>query len=134
MIQIPNITLMNGLLGILVLAFIWMMYRFNKSNKNKYNIVDILMGPGNRASLTNHILLWFAGLSSWVVIDRELKGKDDISTILLGVLGVFVLQKTANIVTDLMNKPEVGTATATETSVVTTETKATVRPKPKGGK
>jgi hypothetical protein len=106
MIQLPNLTLMNGFLGILVLGFLWMMYRFNRANGNAYNIVDILMGPGNRASLTNHILLWFAGLSSWVVIDRELKGKDDVSTILLGVLGVFILQKTANIVTDIINRPD----------------------------
>ena len=85
-----------------------MMYKFNKTKGNNYNIVDILMGPNNRASLTNHILLAMAGMSIWVIVDRSNDGKD-VDTLLLGVLSIFVLGKTATAVTEIINKlpPEV---------------------------
>jgi len=98
-------SLVNAILLIFGLLFAWAMYRFNKARNNDYNIVDILMGPNKRASLTNHILLGMALLATWAVIDRELDGRDDVTTLLLGVLGIFVLQKTATAVTDIINKP-----------------------------
>jgi hypothetical protein len=106
MIHMPEVTVPNALLGLGMVVFFWMMYRFNRANGNSYNVVDLLMGPNGRASMTNHILLAMAVLSCWTVIDRELKGKDDVSTILLGVLGIFVAQKTATIVTDILNRPD----------------------------
>lgn len=110
-----HLSLVNALLLILILGFLWMMYRFNRASGNTYNTIDILMGPGNRASLTNHILLMFGLLSVWVVIDRELDGKDDVSTILLGVLGVFVTKQTAQAITEALNKPTESSET-TETT------------------
>lgn len=101
-----NLSLVNALLLIFALLFAWGMYRFNRDSGNEYNIVDILMGPNQRASLTNHILLAMALLSTWVVIDREMDGKDDVTTLLLGVLGIFVVGKTATAVTDIINRPE----------------------------
>jgi len=104
-----------------------MVYRFNRG-KNKYNVVDMLMGPNDRASLANHILLGMALLSCWVVIDREMDGKDDVSTILLGVLGIFVTQKIASIVADATNKPtESSTVTTTQASTI--ETAVLIPPK-----
>jgi len=98
-------TPVNALLLIMGLVFVWMVYRFNNANDNEYNIVDVLMGPNNRASLTNHILVAMAGMSVWVVIDRSNDGKD-VDTLLLGILSIFVLQKTAVAITDIINKPD----------------------------
>ena len=98
-------SLVNALLLIFGLLFAWGMYRFNRNQKNDYNIVDILMGPNKRASLTNHILLAMALMSIWVVVDRSNDGKD-VDTLLLGVLGIFVVGKTATAVTDILNRPD----------------------------
>jgi heme O synthase-like polyprenyltransferase len=99
-------SLVNAILLIFCLLFAWGMYRFNRARNNDYNVVDILMGPNKRASLTNHILLAMALLSTWVVVDREIDGKDDVTTLLLGVLGIFVVGKTATAVTDILNRPD----------------------------
>ncbi len=110
-----SLSLVNALLLILLLGFAWMMYRFNRNNKN-YNVVDILTDPLGRASLTNHILAAFAALSIWVVVDREMDGKDDVSTILLGVLAVFVTKQAATQITDIINKPTEPISTTTTTT------------------
>jgi hypothetical protein len=97
------LTFVNALWLIGALSFGWMMYRFNRNRSNRYNIVDILMGPNNRASLTNHILLAMAGMSIWVIVDRSNDGKD-VDTLLLGVLAIFVVGKTTTAVTEIINK------------------------------
>ena len=99
-----TISFVNALWLIGALCFAWMMYRFN-ATKNKYNVVDILMGPNNRASLTNHILLAMAGMSIWVIVDRSNDGKD-VDTLLLGVLAIFVVGKTTTAVTEIINREE----------------------------
>jgi len=99
-----TLSFVNALWLIGAICFAWMMYRFN-ATKNKYNVVDILMGPNSRASLTNHILLAMAGMSIWVIVDRSNDGKD-VDTLLLGVLAIFVVGKTATTVTDIINRPE----------------------------
>ena len=99
-----TLTFVNALWLIGALCFAWMMYRFNSDHKNHYNVVDILMGPNNRASLTNHILLAMAGMSIWVIVERASAGKD-VETLLLGVLGIFVIGKTATAITDAVYKP-----------------------------
>jgi len=112
-----SLSFVNALWLIGALCFGWMMYRFNRDHRNHYNIVDILMGPNDRASLTNHILLAMAGMSIWVVIDRSNDGKD-VDTLLLGVLGIFVIGKTATTITDIINRPEGSSTTTTETTEV----------------
>ena len=98
-----SLTYINALWLIGALCFAWMMYRFNRNQANLYNMVDILMGPNNRASMTNHILLAMAAMSIWVVIDRSNDGKD-VDTLLLGVLAIFVVGKTTTAVTDIINR------------------------------
>jgi hypothetical protein len=98
-----SLSFVNGLWLVGALCFAWMMYRFNRSQRNRYNVVDILMGPNDRASLTNHILLAMAGMSIWVIVDRSNDGKD-VDTLLLGVLGIFVIGTTAATVTDIINR------------------------------
>jgi hypothetical protein len=100
-----TLTFVNALWLIGALCFAWMMYRFNANQKNRYNVVDILMGPNNRASLTNHILLAMAGMSIWVIVDRSNDGKD-VDTLLLGVLAIFVVGKTTTAVTEIINKDD----------------------------
>lgn len=122
----------NALLLLLLVGGVWMIYRYNKLNE-RYNVVDMLIGGDGRASVGNHIQLSFAALSMWVVVDRELAGKDDVSTILLGVLGVFVAKQAATQITEAMNKPtEPISTTTTTTTEHKEETKTTAKPKPKG--
>ncbi len=133
MAALLQISPVNALLLILILCFIWMMYRFNRNNR-EYNVVDMLMGSDGRASTTNHIYWAFALLSMWVVVDRELKSKDDISTILLGVLGIFVAKQAATQIAETMNKPDAPSTTTSERTVKTTETVQADPPKPTKGK
>jgi hypothetical protein len=98
------VTPVNALLVFMLVGVVVMMYRFNRYYKH-YNIVDLLIGSDGRASITNHILLSMVALSVWVVVDRELALKDDVSTILLGVLAIFVTGKTATAITDTLNRP-----------------------------
>jgi len=49
--------------------------------------------------------LAMAGMSIWVIVDRSNDGKD-VDTLLLGVLAIFVVGKTATTVTDIINRPE----------------------------
>jgi len=100
-----TLSFVNALWLIGALCFAWMMIRFNANQKNRYNVVDILMGPNNRASLTNHILLSMAGMSIWVIVDRSNDGKD-VDTLLLGVLAIFVVGKTTTAVTEIINREE----------------------------
>ncbi len=111
-----QLTLVNAALIVMILGFALLMYRFNRQNP-RYNIVDMLIGGDGRASVSNHIQLALASLSVWVVVDRELDGKD-VETILLGVLGVFVVKQGAVQITDILNKP-----TAPGATVETVETK-----------
>jgi hypothetical protein len=78
-------------IGCLLILLAWWHLR----KGNHYDVRDLLLDhASNRAALDKHILLMMALLASWVVIDRELDGKDT-ETILLGVLGIFVLQRSA---------------------------------------
>lgn len=117
-----QLSAINGLLFIMLLCFVWMVVRFNNSDGNTYNIVDILMGANNRASMQNHVLVGMAMLSGWVIIDREMDGRDDVGTILLGVLGIFVAGKTATTITDIIKKPDAPSQVVTETTTKHVET------------
>jgi len=68
--------------------------------RNDYNILDLFMeGEPRKASVNKHILIGFALLSVWLIIMRSLDVADQIpesvDTLLLGVLGIFVIGRAA---------------------------------------
>lgn len=85
------------LLGlIVVLLGLWQLNR----RENDYHVLDLLMeGDPRRASVNNHILIGFALLSVWLVIMKTLDTAneipDSVGTLLLGVLGIFVVGRVA---------------------------------------
>jgi hypothetical protein len=81
---------------------VWLMYEWN-SGSSSYDIKDLLMSDG-KASLEKHIIAGFALLSIWVVIQQALSNKS-VETLLLGVLGIFVLKGAAeNVSNNMANK------------------------------
>lgn len=91
-----TITWTNGILLIAALLFIWLLARWHADKRNPYDLRDMLMDQTTRkAALDKHILLWFAGLSGWVVVTWTLEGKN-VETLLLGVLAVFIVNRAAN--------------------------------------
>ena len=85
------------LLGLLVaLLTLWTL----TLRKNDYNVLDLFMeGTPRKASVNNHIIIGSFLLSVWLVIMRSLDVADTIpesvDTLLLGVLGIFVLGRAA---------------------------------------
>jgi len=77
-----------------MLAFVcFVMWRFQLDKANPYDFKDILLDPlTHKASLDKHVLSLMAMLAAWAVIGMVMAGKD-IETLLLGVLGIFVLQR-----------------------------------------
>lgn len=68
-------------------------WRIQADQTQPYDIVDIFIDPNTgKASLDKHILLLMALLSAWTVVVLVLKGMA-VETLLIGVLGVFVLQR-----------------------------------------
>lgn len=82
----------------LVLGGAWaavVLIRWHLDRSNRYDLRDLLLDTvTNKASLDKHIIVAFAALSGWVVVVRQLAGKE-VETLLLGVLGVFVVQRAA---------------------------------------
>jgi hypothetical protein len=86
----------NIVLVISALLVILLLARWHADKRNPYDVRDLLMDhTTGKAGIDKHILLWFAGLSGWVVVSRQLAGKD-VETLLLGVLGIFILQRAAS--------------------------------------
>lgn len=85
------------LLGLVVaLLVIWTA----QLRRNDYSVLDLFMeGTPRKASVNKHILIGFALLSVWLIIMRSLDVADQIpqsvDTLLLGVLGIFVLGRAA---------------------------------------
>lgn len=87
---------MDILLAIAVAASMILLYRMHRDRTNKFDALDLIVDHGTgRASLDKLILLGFALLSGWVIVVLMNKGKE-VETILLGVLAVFVLKRTAD--------------------------------------
>lgn len=84
------ITLVAGLL--ICLVAVW---RLNADKASPYFFRDLLLDTvTNRASLDKHILVFFAALAAWYIMVRTLDGQE-VEAALLGVLGIFVLQRGA---------------------------------------
>lgn len=87
---------MDIVLAVAVSVALIMLYRMHRDRSSKFDALDLIMDHNNnRASLDKLILLGFALLSSWVIVVLLDKGKD-VETILLGVLSVFILKRTAD--------------------------------------
>ena len=62
---------------------------------NSFDLRDLLLDHRTgRASVDNFVLLLMAAMSAWVVVDRSNQGRD-VETLLLGVLGIFVVAREA---------------------------------------
>lgn len=80
-----------GAVAGMLIAITIIMYVLNRG-KSKYYARDLLMNAQGKADLDKHILVVMALMSVWVVVVKTLglyKG-DDVTTLLLGILGVFV--------------------------------------------
>ncbi len=77
-----------------------MLLRWHLDSRNRYDVRDLLLDHGSgRASIDKHILLAMAVLSIWVVVVRTLAGKD-VETLLLGVMGILIVQRSATAAID----------------------------------
>lgn len=98
--------------GLVVLSGIWAAQK----SKHPFDIRDVLMDPTtNKASLNNCTLALFALLSMWLVVDRELRDLPGVDTILLGVLGIFVVGRGATQAVNAFKAGQPGPTTITET-------------------
>ena len=71
----------------IVLMTLW---RWQRDKANAYDLRDLLLDHAtNRASVDKHVVLGFAALSGWVVVSRQLDGKE-VETLLLGISGIFI--------------------------------------------
>lgn len=87
---------MDILLAIAVSVALILLYRMHRDRANKFDALDLIMDQTNgRASADKLILLGFAILSGWVIVGYTNRGKD-VETLLLGVLAVFILKRTAD--------------------------------------
>ena len=111
-------------LAVLVLIGLWTAQK----STHPFDIRDTLMdAQTGKASLNALILALAFALSTWVVIDRENDGKDDVPELLLGVLGIFVLGRLgAQTVAAFKPGPEAGATV--EQTIVRTETTTTPPP------
>lgn len=85
-----------SLLGTVVA--VWIVYAADRSTENNFHAVDLILCDG-RACLDKVILALFSVVSAWVIVHVTITGAKVDSTLLLGVLTIFVLKRTADKVT-----------------------------------
>jgi hypothetical protein len=95
----PEIVL--ALMGVAAIALVIVIHR---SAQNTFDIADAFIGPDGKASLDKLILAGMAGLAGWCVVKQANAGQP-VETLLLGVLGIFVLQRVASGYTNAMKPP-----------------------------
>lgn len=91
----------NALWLLLALMFIWMMYRFQRTNKF-YNVADIFMNYTTyppRADLTSHVIFILMLMFVWACVKRVSENKD-VDNLILGGLTIFVLRQGVKIAAD----------------------------------
>ena len=83
-----------------------MLVKLHRSG-SAFNLTDLLLDHRTgKASVDNFVLLLMAAMSAWVVVDRSNNGKD-VETLLLGVLGIFVVaRETKRAITSRAPQPE----------------------------
>ncbi len=96
----------------IVAAVFFVLYRWNEApkSKNTYDVQDLVMSNG-AADLWKHLILFFAGLSAWVIIQKVLTSpKEDITALLTIVLGVFVSKEILGAFAEAMKSRPAATA------------------------
>ncbi len=93
---------LNLLLAAISLVFFGAMLVMHRNSKNPFDAVDLLIDhTTGRASLDKAVVLWGAVLSNWVVVDQVNRDKDP-TTLLLGILGIFILKRGADKAIDVL--------------------------------
>lgn len=99
----------NIVLAAVICYVLAILYRWHRDPNNVFDALDFVMQDGH-ASLDKLVVLGFALLSGWVVVKHELDG-NDVSALLLGILGIFILQRSATKAMDTFGpKPPTGSA------------------------
>ncbi len=89
----------------MVAAAAFGIYRWQTREDNDYDVLQMLTGRDGRADLSAHLIVVFAGLSVWVVVQQALS-KQPVTELLLGILGIFVGGKALGGFSDAMkNRP-----------------------------
>lgn len=86
-----RIMAVNWRLVFLVCGFaagIFAFYRWQSRTDNTYDALDMFMKDG-RADIQAHLIVVFAGLAIWVIVQQAL-AKAPVTELVLGVLGIFV--------------------------------------------
>ena len=114
----------NLILLVVAVYFIFSLWRWTQDKRNVYDVRDLLIDHNtNRASIDKHVVAGFSILSGWVVVTWTLEGKN-VETMLLGVLGIFIIHRATNKVTDAMTtRRENGASEGSDTSLRTLERK-----------
>lgn len=92
---VPWLSLLLATVAVTAVVGLW---RFHRSEGNLYDLWDLLMEHG-KADLSKHLVLAFAILSIWVIVRLTIDGKP-VETLLLGCLGIFVVGRVVNGVTN----------------------------------
>ncbi len=99
----------NIFLTVAFIFAIYLLYRLNRTDA-RFDITDLFIDQSTgKASGNQLIVLAMAVLSGWVVVTLTSRDKP-VETILLGVLGIFVVGKA---VTSIFGKPTPDTTTTT---------------------
>lgn len=87
----------------IVAAALFGVYRWQMHSDNEYDVMDMLTNKDGRADLPAHLIVVFAGLSIWVVVQQAL-AKQPVTELLLGILAIFVGGKALGGFSDAMQK------------------------------
>ena len=105
---IGSMTWTHALLIAFALYAAFVLHALHRDDNN-FDLRDLLLDHRTgRASVDNFVLLLMAAMSAWVVVDRSNQGKD-VETLLLGVLGIFVVAREAKRFTASRTPPPVDT-------------------------
>lgn len=99
-----------------IIFFLVAMYRMDKGSSD-FALVDLVMeGAPPKASLNKLTIIVFAGLAVWVTVMSVLENRIDpnVSTFIVGVLGIFVLGRVGNQAVDRFSSRPARTQVAVE--------------------
>lgn len=92
---VGQLTWSTFLFTVLFVVLIFFLWKMQSDKGNTYDLRDLLLDERTRrASLTNHTLLGMAIMAVWVVVTLVNRDKE-VTELVLGVLGIFVLGKVA---------------------------------------
>ena len=128
---VGQLTWINAAAIMGLIYIIFLLSRLHSDPDSPYDIRDTLMDQQTgKASVDAHVLVFMAVLSAWVIVSMVLDGKP-VDTILLSVLGIFVVGREAKRLTNAWKPPPPAEGapdfarTTTETTTQTTQDKPT---------